>query len=71
MDAMTEDAKDFARGCKRGRNEPCTMPLVCELVAAFMGKTPEEVAHQSTINAHKFFRMPMSASDKAAMVSLS
>ena len=50
-EALTEDAKEFARGCRKGRNEPATMPLVCELVAAFMSKCPEEVAQQTTINA--------------------
>ena len=51
-EALSEDAKEFACGCSRGRNEPATMPVVCEYVAAFMSKSPEEVAHQGTINAH-------------------
>ena len=64
-EALSEDAKEFARGCSKGTNEPATMPLVCELIAAFMSKSPEVVAHQGTINIHKFFRIPMNDSDKS------
>lgn len=37
------------------RNEPCSLPLTLELIAAYMGKPPEEVAIKTTFNALKVF----------------
>ncbi|CAG0901222.1 unnamed protein product [Cyprideis torosa] len=43
------------RYCSFSRNEPCSLPLILELVAAFMKKPPHEVALATTFNAIKVF----------------
>jgi TatD DNase family protein len=44
---------------KDGRNEPSFLPHVLETVAACLGKTPAEVAEQTTRNASEFFRLSL------------
>lgn len=43
------------RYCTFQRNEPCSLPAIVEMIAAFMNKTPEEVALASAFNALKLF----------------
>lgn len=43
------------RYCTFQRNEPCALPVIVELVAAYMKKPAEEVAIATTINAMKIF----------------
>nr|CAG4648711.1 EOG090X080R [Polyphemus pediculus] len=43
------------RYCTFQRNEPCALPVVVELIAAYMKKPVEEVAIATTINALKLF----------------
>ena len=37
------------------RNEPCSLPVTVEMIAAYLKKTPEEVALATTFNALKVF----------------
>ena len=37
------------------RNEPCSLPVTVEMIAAYLNKTPEEVALATTFNALKVF----------------
>lgn len=43
------------RYCTFQRNEPCSLPCTVELIAALMGKPPEDVALATTYNALKLF----------------
>ncbi|XP_036323561.1 3'-5' ssDNA/RNA exonuclease TatD-like [Rhagoletis pomonella] len=43
------------RYCTFQRNEPCSLPAIVEMIAAFMKKTPEEVALATAFNALKLF----------------
>lgn len=55
-DALTERSMTFLqRYCTFQRNEPCALPAIVEMVAAFMRKTPEEVALATAFNALKIF----------------
>ena len=55
-DALTERSMTFLqRYCTFQRNEPCALPAIVEMVAAFMRKTPEEVALATAFNALKLF----------------
>ena len=42
---------------RRGQNEPCLLPAVCNVVAACYGLSPEAVAKATTANAEEFFRL--------------
>ncbi|XP_011500956.1 PREDICTED: putative deoxyribonuclease TATDN1 isoform X2 [Ceratosolen solmsi marchali] len=54
--ALTERSMTFLqRYCTFQRNEPCALPAIVEMVAAFMHKTPEEVALATAFNALKLF----------------
>lgn len=55
-DALTERSMTFLhRYCTFQRNEPCALPAIVEMVAAFMQITPEEVALATAFNALKLF----------------
>lgn len=55
-DALTERSMTFLhRYCTFQRNEPCALPAIVEMVAAFMRVTPEEVALATAFNALKLF----------------
>lgn len=43
------------RYCTFQRNEPCSLPAIIEMIAAFMNKKPEEVALSTSFNAMKLF----------------
>lgn len=43
------------RYCTFQRNEPCALPAVVELVAGFLGQSPEDVALATAFNALKLF----------------
>jgi TatD DNase family protein len=42
---------------KSRRNEPCYLPYIVEAVAAAVGKTPEQVAAETTATAKAFFNI--------------
>ncbi|KAH8250274.1 hypothetical protein KR026_009775 [Drosophila bipectinata] len=44
-----------SRYCTFQRNEPCSLPAIVEMIAAFMKKTPDEVALATAFNALKLF----------------
>ncbi|CAH1110039.1 unnamed protein product [Psylliodes chrysocephalus] len=55
-DSLTERSTMFLhRYCTFQRNEPCSLPAIVEMVAAFMNKKPEEVALATSFNAMKLF----------------
>jgi TatD DNase family protein len=55
-DCLTERSVTFLqRYCTFRRNEPCSLPVTIEMIAAYMNKTPEEVALATTFNALKVF----------------
>ncbi|XP_051160941.1 3'-5' ssDNA/RNA exonuclease TatD [Leptopilina boulardi] len=55
-DSLTERSLTFLqRYCTFQRNEPCALPAVVEMVAAFMRISPEEVALATAFNALKLF----------------
>jgi TatD DNase family protein len=45
------------RYCTFHRNEPCSLPILVELLAGFISKKPDEVALATSINALKIFGM--------------
>lgn len=45
------------RYCTFHRNEPCSLPVLVELLAGVMGKKPDEVALATSFNALKIFGM--------------
>jgi len=55
-DALTERSVTFLqRYCTFQRNEPCSLPVTVEMISAYLGKTPEEIALATTFNALKVF----------------
>jgi TatD DNase family protein len=40
---------------KSGRNEPCFLPHIAASVAAILGKTPGQIAEETSANAERFF----------------
>ncbi|KAJ8972881.1 hypothetical protein NQ317_015786 [Molorchus minor] len=55
-DGLTERSMTFLhRYCTFQRNEPCSLPAIVEMIAAFMKKKPEEVALATSFNAMKLF----------------
>ncbi|XP_063231513.1 3'-5' ssDNA/RNA exonuclease TatD [Bacillus rossius redtenbacheri] len=55
-EALTERSLTFLhRYCTFQRNEPCSLPAIVEMIAAFMKKPPEEVALATAFNALKVF----------------
>lgn len=45
------------RYCTFQRNEPCSLPAIVEMIAAFMNKKPEDVALATAFNALKLFNL--------------
>ena len=43
------------RYCTFQRNEPCSLPVTVEMIAAYLKKSPEEIALATTFNALKVF----------------
>jgi len=55
-DCLTEKSQTFLqRYCTFQRNEPCSLPVTVEMIAAYLKKTPEEIALATTFNALKVF----------------
>lgn len=55
-EALTERSLTFLqRYCTFQRNEPCSLPSIVEMIAAFMRKPAEEVALATAFNALKVF----------------
>lgn len=55
-DSLSEQSLTFLhRYCTFQRNEPCSLPVTIEMIAAYMKKRPEQVALQTTFNAFKVF----------------
>ncbi|CAI6355205.1 unnamed protein product [Macrosiphum euphorbiae] len=56
--SLTQRSLGFLqRYCTFHRNEPCSLPILVELLAGFIGKKPDEVALATSINALKIFGM--------------
>lgn len=54
--ALTERSLNFLqRYCTFTRNEPCSLPVIVEILAAFMRKSPEDIALATAFNALKIF----------------
>jgi len=55
-EALTDRSLSFLqRYCTFQRNEPCCLPAIVEMIAAFLHKSPEDVALQTAFNALKVF----------------
>lgn len=55
-EALTERSLTFLhRYCTFQRNEPCSLPVTIEMIAAYMKKKSDQVALQTTFNALKVF----------------
>jgi len=55
-EAMTDRSHMFLqRYCTFQRNEPCSLAVTVEMIAAYLNKTPEEIALATTFNALKVF----------------
>lgn len=55
-DCLTEKSQTFLqRYCTFQRNEPCSLPVTVEMIAAYLKKSPEEIALATTFNALKVF----------------
>ncbi|KAK6758328.1 hypothetical protein RB195_015879 [Necator americanus] len=42
-EAISDSAKELHKFASFNRNEPCALPAICEMIAAFMGKDPKEL----------------------------
>ena len=58
LEQITPQSRHVLSYCNPGRNEPCSMPMVVELVAACMGKPSNLIADVATRNALNFFLIP-------------
>lgn len=55
-EALTENSLGFLnRHCSFQRNEPCSLPITVEMIAAYMKTVPQVVAMSTTQNALKVF----------------
>jgi len=55
-ECLSERSLSFLhRYCTFQRNEPCSLPVTVEMIAAFMNRQPEEVAMATTYSALKLF----------------
>lgn len=55
-DSITTKSQTFLqRYCTFQRNEPCSVPVLVEIIAAFLKKTPDEIALATTFTALKLF----------------
>ena len=55
LSVIYRSAMFLQRYCTFQRNEPCSLPVTIEMIAAYLGKTPEEIALATTFNALKVF----------------
>ena len=55
-EALTENSLNYLnRYCSFQRNEPCALPIIVEMIAAYMKTVPQVVAMSTTQNALKVF----------------
>ena len=55
-DSLTNSSLHFLnRYCSFQRNEPCSLPVTVEMIAAYMKTVPQVVALSTTQNAQKIF----------------
>lgn len=59
---LDDVCKSLLKRCKRGRNEPCTLPIVAHIVAKCLGVDAEEVARASAENTRRVFDLMASQS---------
>ncbi|CAL2045302.1 unnamed protein product [Caenorhabditis brenneri] len=52
---ITPDTEALHKFSSFNRNEPCSLAAVCELVAAFSGRDPKDVARITTENAKRIY----------------
>ncbi|KAJ1370914.1 hypothetical protein KIN20_032739 [Parelaphostrongylus tenuis] len=54
-ESFSFSAKELHKFASFNRNEPCTLAAICEMIAAFMGIDPREVAEATTSNAKRVY----------------
>jgi len=52
--SLPRDGSHSAKG-KSGRNEPCFLPHIAATVAEILGKSPDQIASETSANAQRFF----------------
>ncbi|KAI0228181.1 3'-5' ssDNA/RNA exonuclease TatD [Lamellibrachia satsuma] len=57
MDCVSPGSLQLLGCCSYQRNEPCAMPVINELVAGCMKRSPSELADITTENALRFFNL--------------
>ncbi|CAI4220732.1 unnamed protein product [Auanema sp. JU1783] len=56
-ETITENAKAIHMFSSFKRNEPSSLAVICEMIASFMGKHPEQVARVTSESAKKIFSL--------------
>ncbi|ULT89987.1 hypothetical protein L3Y34_008404 [Caenorhabditis briggsae] len=56
-DLITPETSALHKFSSFNRNEPCSLAAVCELIAAFSGRDPKEVARITTENAKRIYKL--------------
>uniref|UniRef100_A0A0M3KC53 Deoxyribonuclease TATDN1 n=1 Tax=Anisakis simplex TaxID=6269 RepID=A0A0M3KC53_ANISI len=56
-EAISDSAKQMHKFASFNRNEPCALAAQCELIAAYMGESPNEVATTTTANAKRIYNL--------------
>lgn len=54
-DSISDSARSLHKFASFNRNEPCSLPAICELIAAYMNVSPLKVARATTENAKKIY----------------
>uniref|UniRef100_A0A8R1J0Y7 Uncharacterized protein n=1 Tax=Caenorhabditis japonica TaxID=281687 RepID=A0A8R1J0Y7_CAEJA len=54
-EAITIESAASHKFSSFNRNEPCSLPVICEMIAAFADKDPAEVARITTENAKRVY----------------
>ncbi|VDN03385.1 unnamed protein product [Thelazia callipaeda] len=54
---ITNEARSMHKFTSFNRNEPCALPAICELVAAYMEENPMKVADVTTKNAKHIYNL--------------
>lgn len=54
-DSFSEHSKAYHKFCTFKRNEPCALPIIIEMIAAYLKVDPKEIAMKTAFNACKVF----------------
>ena len=60
INTISFQAKMALRLSSWERSEPCCLPFLLEVVAQFLGRNPQEVAHVVRVTSRSFFALPLS-----------